>query len=62
MGKRKSPRPNIVLPEEQLDQKVEKKVDQRIRAFLYKGPMPLPEQIKKYEEIYPGAADSFLKK
>lgn len=51
----------VQIPEDQLDRKLEQKVEKFVRLEMYKGPMPTPEQIEKYEKLYSGAAKFFFK-
>lgn len=38
------------------EQELKKIVQAEVREEVYSGPLPHPEHLKKYDEVYPGAA------
>ncbi len=60
MAKRKPPRQYVQIPEEQLEQTLEEKVERHVQMEMFKGPIPSPEKMEKYEHLYPGAVKFFF--
>jgi len=52
MSRKRKISPKIEVPQNELQQLVRKEV----RAELFQGPMPHPDHLAKYENLYPGAA------
>jgi uncharacterized membrane protein len=42
------------------EETAERTVEREIRAVFHRGPMPSPDVMAKYEELYPGAVEFFF--
>lgn len=44
-----------------VEETAEKIVERKFSAVFHRGPMPSPDVMKKYEELYPGAVEFFFR-